>query len=83
MLEDNTRLLEDLLASPSPITAYAMLAYAGYLGILAGLWSRRAPVVYLAALTLTLLVGLCAAKRRSRPSLPVRGVFIAATAGPA
>lgn len=53
------RLLEDLLAAPSPITAFAMLSYAGYFGILAGLWSRKSSIVYLAAITLTLIVGLC------------------------
>jgi hypothetical protein len=53
------RLLEDLLAAPSPVTAFAMLGYAGYFGILAGLWSRRASAVYVAATALVLLVGLC------------------------
>ncbi len=57
-LRTGSRLLEDLLQSPSPATAYAMLGYAGYLGIVAGLWSRRAVVVYIAATALVLLVGL-------------------------
>ncbi len=52
------RLLEDLLAAPSPVTSYAMLGYAGYFGILAGLWSRRATVVFVSAAALVLLVGL-------------------------
>ncbi|MBA3456580.1 MAG: hypothetical protein H0T42_26055, partial [Deltaproteobacteria bacterium] len=52
------RLLEDLLAAPSPVTSYAMLMYAGYFGILAGLWSRRATVVFVSAAALVLLVGL-------------------------
>ncbi|MDX2092144.1 MAG: hypothetical protein SFX73_30040 [Kofleriaceae bacterium] len=52
------RLLLDLLAAPSPVTAYAMLGYAGYFGILAGLWSRRAPVVFVCASALVLLLGL-------------------------
>ena len=51
-------LLEDLLAAPSPVTAFALLGYAGYLGILVGLWSRRA-TVFVAAAALALLVGLC------------------------
>jgi hypothetical protein len=54
-----SRLLEDLLQAPSPHTAFAMLVYAGYFGIIAGLWSRRATLVYLAATALVLLVGLC------------------------
>jgi hypothetical protein len=52
------RLLQDLIASPSPVTVYAMLGYAGYFGILAGLWSRRAPVVFVCASALVLLLGL-------------------------
>jgi hypothetical protein len=54
-----SQLLEDLLAAPSPVTAFALLAYAGYLGIVAGLWSRRAVVVFPCAVALVLLVGLC------------------------
>lgn len=53
------KLLEDLLASPLPVTSYALLAYAGLLGIVAGLWSRRAPVVYVSATALVLLAGMC------------------------
>lgn len=52
-------LLEDLLQSPSPVTAFALLGYAGYAGIVAGLWSRRAPIIFVAASALVLLVGLC------------------------
>jgi hypothetical protein len=59
MLRTPARLLEDLLAAPSPVTAFAMLGYAGYFGILAGLWSRRAGPVYVSATALVLLVGLC------------------------
>lgn len=58
-IRDPATLLENLLAAPSPVTAYAMLGYAGYFGILAGLWSRRANVVFVAAAALVLLVGLC------------------------
>ncbi len=58
VLRSPGRLLEDLLAAPSPVTSYAMLGYAGYFGILAGLWSRRATVVFVSAAALVLLVGL-------------------------
>jgi hypothetical protein len=58
-IRDPATLVENLLATPSPVTAYAMLVYAGYFGILAGLWSRRAPIVFCAAAALVLLVGLC------------------------
>ena len=53
------RLLEDLLAQPSPATAFSALAYAGYFGILAALWSRRAAAVFVAASGFVLLLGLC------------------------
>jgi hypothetical protein len=58
-IRDPAALLEDLLSAPSPTSAFAMLSYAGYFGILAGLWSRRANVVFVAAMALVLLVGLC------------------------
>lgn len=58
-IRDPATLLENLLQAPSPVTAYAMLAYAGYFGILAGLWSRRAIVVFISAMALVLLAGLC------------------------
>jgi hypothetical protein len=53
------RLLEDLLAQPSPVTAFAAVEYVGYVGILAALWSRRAAVVFIAATGFVLLLGLC------------------------
>lgn len=58
-LQAPAQLVEALLQQPTPRTAFAMLTYAGYLGILAGLWSRRAAVVFVAATALVLLVGLC------------------------
>jgi hypothetical protein len=68
------RLLEDLLAAPSPVTAFAMLSYAGYFGIIAGLWSRRAGPVYVAATALVLLVGLCDAPYLALDLAPGLGV---------
>jgi hypothetical protein len=68
------RLLEDLLVMPSPVTHYAMLSYAGYFGILAGLWSRRAAVVYVSATALVLLVGLCDAPYLALELAPGQGV---------
>ncbi|MBS1121809.1 MAG: hypothetical protein H6Q90_4037 [Deltaproteobacteria bacterium] len=58
-LRTPAKLLEDLLVYPSPVTSYAMLSYAGYFGILAGLWSRRAALVFVSTVALVLLVGLC------------------------
>ena len=51
-------LLQDLLANATPLTWFGMLGFAGYLGVLAGLWSRRAALVYVAATALVLVVGL-------------------------
>jgi len=73
-LRTPSRLLEDLLQAPSPATAFAMLSYAGYFGILAGLWSRRAAPVYVAAVALVLLVGLCDAPYLALDLAPGRGV---------
>ena len=52
------RLLEDLLAAPSPVTSYALLVYAGFFGIVAGLWSRKAAPVFVATSALVLMLGL-------------------------
>ncbi|MGE0395446.1 MAG: hypothetical protein AB7T06_01875 [Kofleriaceae bacterium] len=52
------RLLQDLLTAPSPVTHYALLVYAGFLGIVAGLWSRRAAPVFVATSALVLLLGM-------------------------
>jgi len=53
------KLLNDILIYPSPVTFYALFAYAGYLGIVVGLWSRRARVIFISATALVLIVGLC------------------------
>lgn len=68
------RLLEDLLQAPSPVTAFGMLGYAGYFGIIAGLWSRRARPVYVCATALVLLVGLCDAAYLAFDLAPGLGV---------
>lgn len=73
-LRTPARLLEDLLAAPSPITAFAMVSYAGYFGIIAGLWSRRASAVYVSATALVLLVGLCDAPYLALDLAPGQGV---------
>jgi hypothetical protein len=57
-LRSPARLLEDLLAQPSPVTAFAALTYVGYFGILAALWSRRSAAVFVAASGFVLLLGL-------------------------
>lgn len=58
-LRSPTKLLEDLLAAPSPVTSFAMLGYAGYFGLIAGMWSRKASAVFISVTALVLLVGLC------------------------
>ena len=68
------QLLENLLQAPSPTTAFAMVTYAGYFGILAGLWSRRAAVVYVSAVSIVLLVGLCDAPYLGFDLAPGQGI---------
>jgi len=68
------RLLEDLLAWPSPVTAFAALEYVGYFGILAALWSRRAAAVFVAASGFVLLLGLCDAPYLALDLAPGFGV---------
>ncbi|MCX5742717.1 MAG: hypothetical protein NT062_09495 [Proteobacteria bacterium] len=50
--------LEQLFANPTPWTSFAFASYAGFLGIIAGLWSRRGVVVFVAATALALFVGM-------------------------
>lgn len=59
VLAEPGRWLGDRLRSPVPQTDYALVVYAGFLGILAGLWSRRAAPVFIAAAGLLTLLGLC------------------------
>lgn len=73
-LRSPARLLEDLLQAPSPVTAFAMLSYAGYFGLIAGLWSRKAITVFVSAISLVLLVGLCDAPYLAFDLAPGQGV---------
>jgi hypothetical protein len=73
-LHAGAQLLEDLLAQPSPVTAFAAVEYLGYFGILAALWSRRAAPVFVAASGFVLLLGLCDAPYRALDLAPSLGV---------
>ena len=73
-LRSPARLLEDLLAAPSPVTAFAALEYIGYFGILAALWSRRAAAVFVAASGFVLLLGLSDAPYLALELAPGLGV---------
>ncbi|MBA3391987.1 MAG: hypothetical protein H0T89_05045, partial [Deltaproteobacteria bacterium] len=53
--------------------AFAILGYAGYFGIIAGLWSRRASTVFVATTALVLLVGLCDAPYLALDLAPGKG----------
>jgi hypothetical protein len=57
-LRSGTKLLVDVLSWASPITSYSLLVYTGYVGVLVGLWSRRGEVMFVAALTLIMLLGM-------------------------
>lgn len=50
--------LETILRQAWPTSRFALMFYAGLLGIVMMLWSRRAPLVFLAAATLVFLVGV-------------------------
>ena len=54
----STKLLHTLLAFAMPISAYTLVVMAGYLGILTGMWTRRAEVIFIALVGLVMLVGL-------------------------
>jgi hypothetical protein len=73
-LHPPARLLEELLAFPVPVTAFAALEYAGYFGILVALWSRRAAPVFVAATGFVLLLGLCDAPYLALDLAPGLGV---------
>jgi hypothetical protein len=73
-LRTPARLLEDLLAWPSPATAFAALEYAGYFGLLAALASRRARAVFVGAVGFVLLLGLCDAPYLALELAPGPGV---------
>ncbi len=57
-LYSGREVLETLIATAMPITSYAAIIYAGYLGTLVGVFSRRAEVVFISVVALALLIGL-------------------------
>lgn len=68
------RLLQDLLAAPSPVTSYAILVYAGFLGIIAALWSRKATPVFVATSALVLMLGMSDVAYLAYDLAPGKGV---------
>jgi hypothetical protein len=52
------KMWQTLVGVAMPITAYAIVVFAGYLGILSGMWSRRAEVIFVALVGLVMMVGL-------------------------
>lgn len=73
-LHPPARLLEELLAYPSPVSAFAGFEYLGYAGIVIGLCSRRARAVFVAASGFVLLLGLCEAPYLALDLAPGLGV---------
>ncbi len=51
--------LETVMTTAFPITSYSAVIYAGYLGTLAGVVSRKAEVVFISVVALALVIGLC------------------------
>ncbi|MFN0253040.1 MAG: hypothetical protein ACKV2T_39570 [Kofleriaceae bacterium] len=74
VIRSPARLLEDLLAAPSPVTSYALLGYAAFFGIIAGVWSRRAAPVFVATSALVLMLGLSDAAYLAFDLAPGKGV---------
>src|SRR5205823_2702403 len=52
-------LLQTAMVFAMPITAYSLIVYAGYLGILVGMWTRRAEVVFVSIVAFVMVIGLC------------------------
>ncbi|NVB78308.1 MAG: hypothetical protein HOV81_07935 [Kofleriaceae bacterium] len=52
------RLLQTVMSFAMPITVYSLIVYAGYLGLVIGLVSRRAELVFISIVSFVMLVGL-------------------------
>ncbi|HTL37429.1 MAG TPA: hypothetical protein VL326_30050 [Kofleriaceae bacterium] len=53
------QLLHALMTFAMPVTAFSLVIYAGYLGMIVGLFSRRADVIFISVVAFALLLGLC------------------------
>ena len=51
--------LQTIMAFAMPISVYSAIIYAGYLGMIAALFSRRADLVLLGVISFALIIGLC------------------------
>jgi len=54
-----TNLLQTVMQFAMPISVYSLIVYAGYLGVIIGLFSRRADLVVVSIISFVLLLGLC------------------------
>ncbi len=66
--------VEQLMAAATPVTAFQLFAYAGFIGVVAGLWSRRASVVFISATAIVLFVGMTDAPYLAFDLAPGQGV---------
>lgn len=58
-LFDAVRLLQMVMSYAMPMTAYSLVVYASYLGMVIGPWSRRADVIFIAVVGFAMMLGLC------------------------
>ena len=69
-LYTGAKLLQTVIAVALPISSYSAVIYAGYLGTLAGVFSRKAEVVFISVVALALVIGLCDAPYAALGLLP-------------
>jgi hypothetical protein len=58
-LYSTTQLLRTVMSFAMPITAYSIFVYAGYIGMIVGVFSRRAEVVFVSLVAFVLMLGIC------------------------
>lgn len=54
-----TDFLRTVMTLAMPMTAYSLVVYAGYIGLVVGLFSRRAEVVFVSVVAFVLMLGIC------------------------
>lgn len=58
-LYSTTHMLRTVMSFAMPLTAYSLFVYAGYIGMIVGLFSRRAEVVFVSLVAFVLMLGIC------------------------
>lgn len=58
-LYSTTHMLRTVMSFAMPLTAYSLFVYAGYIGMIVGLFSRRSEVVFVSLVAFVLMLGVC------------------------